>query len=149
MCQHWDTIRWELEDRPMHSILWSACERWLYIGNTTEMCSTGMAKPLGTLLRETVLEILAEAPFLLPSFSSSWQTTGTVLWTRGPIGWHQHVTRRGVPQGSPVSCADTCVSEARCQRTERTTLHVAHDHLRTFAHARPILRRHSDSSVLN
>ena len=48
-----------------------------------------------------------------------------------------------------ISWADKCVCWARCEHTDRTSLHVAHDHLRTSAHARPIVRLHTDSSVMN
>ena len=45
---------------------------------------------------------------------------------------------------------DTCVGQARCVHTDRTTLHVAHDNVRAInAYARCIFLRHSNSSVLN
>ena len=72
--------------------------------DTAEMCSTDIANAFGTLHRERVPGALeTDAPFLLPYFASAWDEAGSVLWTRGPNGWHQHVTRRGVPQGSPLS----------------------------------------------
>ena len=68
------------------------------------MCSTDMANAFGTLHEESVLGALeTDAPFLLPYFASAWYEAGSVLWTRGPNGWHQHAKSRGVPQRSPHS----------------------------------------------
>ena len=52
---------------------------------------------------------------------------------------------RSVPR---LFWVDTCVCQARCDQTDRTSLHVAHDNLRTNAPARRILRRLSDSFEL-
>ena len=112
LCQHWDkAIRRALGPHQMGA--GSAANAQLALEclravarheDTAEMCSTDIANAFGTLHRERVLEALeTDAPFLLPYFVSAWDEAGSVLWTRGPNGWHQHVTRRGVPQGSPLS----------------------------------------------
>ena len=88
----------------MHSWPWESLRAVARHENTAEMCSTDIANAFGILYRERVPGALAtEAPFLLHYCASAWQETGTALRTRGPNGWHQHATRRGVPQGSALS----------------------------------------------
>ena len=79
----------------------SAAGAQLALEDTAEMCTTDMPS---ALYRERVLGALAtEAPFLLSYFATACHETGTAVWTRGPNGWHQHATSRGVPQRSPLS----------------------------------------------
>ena len=67
--------------------------------DTAEMCSADTANAFGTLHRKRVLGPLSCCLI----FASARHETGSVLWTREPSGWHQHVTRRGVPEESPLS----------------------------------------------
>ena len=91
-------------------------------------CSTDISNASGTLHREErVLGALeTDAPFLLPYFASAWDETGSVPWTRGPEGWHQHATRRGVPQGSPLSAILFALASVREGLQEHQTPNLAY-----------------------
>ena len=98
------TIRWERRPQLTRSWPWNANGR-LHATRTAQKC-VQLTLPMPSAHcteteRERVLGALAtEAPFLLPHVASAWHETGSALWTRGPNGWHQHATRRRVPQGS-------------------------------------------------
>ena len=114
LCQHWDkAIRRALG--PHQRGAGSAANAQLALESlravarhedTAEMCPTGIANAFGTLHRERERESLEHWKLTHISCCPTLQLRGTkrdlFFGREDPIGWHQHATRRGVPQGSPI-----------------------------------------------
>ena len=99
----WDHFRLMCGTQPTHCWPWNACGR-LHASRTPQRCvQLTLPTPLVHCTERVLGALDSDTPFFLPYLEFAWHELGSVLWTRGPNGWQQHATPRGVPHGAPLS----------------------------------------------